>query len=87
MNYLPMPLSLSTMSLSVVWRMLCEDEESIDWVEDIGEMSFSLQANSMAKLSNRNLFDELRLVLQADIFDLGVIAFSIFFVTIDAFRQ
>ena len=87
MNYLPMPLSLSTMSLSVVWRMLCEDEESIDWVEDIGEMSFSLQANSMAKLSNRNLFDELRLVLQADIFDLGVIEFSIFFVTIDAFRQ
>ena len=87
MNYLPMPLSLSTMSLSVVWRMLCEDDESIDWVEDIGEMSFSLQANSMAKLSNRNLFDELRLVLQADIFDFGVIAFSIFFVTIDAFRQ
>ena len=86
MNYLPMPLSLSTMSLSVVWRMLCEDEESIDWVEDIGEMSFSLQANSIAKLSNRNLFDELRLVLHADIFDLGVIAFSIFFVTMDAFR-
>ena len=68
--------------------MLCEDEESIDWAEDeIGETSFSLQANSIAKLSKRNFFDEPRLVLPADIFDLGVIAFSIFFVTIDALRQ
>ena len=82
-----MPLSLSTMSLSVVWRMLCDDEESIDWVEEIGEISFSLQANSIAKLSNRNFFDDVRLVLPADIVDFGVIAFSIFFVTIDAFRQ
>ena len=81
-----MPLSLSTMSLSVIWRMLCEDEESTDWVEeDIGEISFSLQANSIAKLSKRNFFDEPR--LPANIVDLGVIAFSIFFVTIDALRQ
>ena len=82
-----MPLSLSTMSLSVIWRMLCEDEESTDWVEeDIGEISFSLQANSIAKLSKRNRFDaELRLLLI--IVEFGVvIAFSIFFVTMDAFR-
>ena len=49
-------------------------------------MSFSLQANSIAKLSKRNRFDaELRLLLI--IVEFGVvIAFSIFFVTMDAFR-
>ena len=59
-------------------------EEDNDWVVETGEMSFSLQANSIAKLSNRNRFVDPMLL--SDVIDFGVMAFSIFFVTIDALR-